>query len=128
MSPLLRLDPDPNSALGVVVISVSGKMSEYADSLFTPSNCPSAAGFQNIEDRTPPAAEPANEVPWNTTDCSRGANAPAKAVPADSITAAAATPIFNAQPVEICRARNAFTMIRPRPRQFFAAGNSFIRR
>src|SRR4051812_33274348 len=52
---------------------------------------PAAAGFQNIELRSPPAAEPANEAPCEEVDCSRTAKPPACTATALMASAPAAT-------------------------------------
>ena len=52
-------------------------MPDTTVSLTTPENCVMVAGFQNIEDKAPPAATPAKVSPSPTVLCSRMPNAPA---------------------------------------------------
>lgn len=64
------------------------KIAEWL-SMFVPSEAPSAAGFQNIELRSPPAADPAKDAPCDEVDCSRTAKPPAWAAVVMAMTPAA---------------------------------------
>ena len=58
------------------------------DSLRSPGICVMVAGFQNIDDRSPPAAMPAKDDPCPKALCSCTANPPAFAAPVAAIKAA----------------------------------------
>src|SRR5450631_2976406 len=91
MLPLLFGSPLPNSNPPVAVSSTCPKIPVASLSLEYPFGADAAtAGFQNMPDSPPPAAaSPANDMPWNSDDCSRTAKPPAEACPAAAIKAAA---------------------------------------
>ena len=72
----------------VAVCLASGMIPLKTDSLRSPGICVMVAGFQNIDDRSPPAAMPAKDDPCPKALCSCTANPPAFAAPVAAIKAA----------------------------------------